>query len=135
LLHDKGIQKYLGIDFSTERIKQARIVCPEFDFVVANVFETDLLSNRDYEGVVCLEFLEHVERDVQLLERLRPGILFWGSVPNFGAKQHVRHFHKSIEVVQRYGDYFDDFRVDEHLANTRGTKYFLLEGITKPLTR
>jgi hypothetical protein len=102
---------------------------------VANVFETDILSNHDYNGVVCLEFLEHIERDVQVLERLRPGTLFWGSVPNFGCKQHVRYFQNSIEVIERYGDYFNDFRVDEHLSDTKGTKYFLLEGITKSLTR
>ena len=131
LLHDKGIEKYLGIDFSTERIKQAKTVCPSCDFLAANVFETDLLSTHDYDGIVCLEFLEHVERDVQVLERLRPGVLFWGSVPNFGGKQHVRHFLSSTEVIRRYADHFDDFKVNEHLANTDGTKYFLMEGVTK----
>lgn len=133
LLRDKGIKKYLGIDFSTERIKQARIVCPEFDFLAVDVFETDLLSNHDYDGVVCLEFLEHVERDLQVIEKLRPGVLFWGSVPNLQAKQHVRYFHNRKEVMQRYEDYFDDFRVDEHLSNSKGTKYFLIQGVTKSL--
>ena len=47
LLQDKGLPQYLGIDFSPKRIKQAREVCPEFDFVIADVFETDLLSAYD----------------------------------------------------------------------------------------
>jgi trans-aconitate methyltransferase len=131
LLRDKGVQSYLGIDFSTERVMQARAVCPEFDFLAVDVFETDLLATHNYAGVVCLEFLEHVERDLQVIQNLHPGTLFWASVPNFGGKQHVRHFRSSEEVIQRYADYFDDFRTDEHIANNRGTKYFLLEGIVK----
>lgn len=131
LLRDRGIPTYLGIDFSPERIRQAKLVCPEFKFVVANVFGTDLLSNHEYNGVVCLEFLEHVKRDVKILESLRPGTLFWGSVPNFGGEAHVRHFRGTKEVIKRYGKCFDDLRVDEHLANNKGLKYFLLEGVTK----
>lgn len=131
LLRDKGIKRYLGIDFSTERVKQARKACPEFEFVVADVFETDLLSKQHYDGVVCLEFLEHVERDLQIIQSLHPGKLFWGSVPNFSGKAHVRHFHDREEIIQRYAEYFDNFRADEHIANTKGTKYFLLEGKIK----
>ena len=129
LLHDKGLKNYLGIDFSVERICQARLVCPEFRFVVADIFETDLLSHHDYDGVVCLEFLEHVERDLQLIQNLRPGTLFWASVPNFGGKAHVRYFNSIEEVVQRYADYFDDFRVDEQFADSKGKKFFILEGV------
>jgi 2-polyprenyl-3-methyl-5-hydroxy-6-metoxy-1,4-benzoquinol methylase len=131
LLRDKGVQKYLGIDFSSERIKHAKRICPEFDFVQTDVFKSDLLSNSHYDGVICLEFLEHVDRDVQVIEALRPGTRFWGSVPNFGAKQHVRYFHNCEEVIERYGNYFDDFKVDEHLANTLGAKFFVIEGIVK----
>lgn len=131
LLRDKGLEKYLGIDFSPERIKRAQEVCPEFDFVLADVFKTDLLRTHNYDASICLEYLEHVESDLLVIEALRPGTLFYASVPNFGCKQHVRYFQSTDEITERYACYFKDFRVDEHLGNAEGRKYFLLEGVTK----
>ena len=40
LLADKGVPRYLGIDFSPARIRQARAVAPGYRFEVADVFET-----------------------------------------------------------------------------------------------
>lgn len=128
-LRDNGITNYLGIDFSHERIKQARKICPEFKFVEANVFKTDLFEKYHYECVICTELLEHIENDIELIQRILPGTHFWGTVPNFPYKSHVRFFKNSEEVFDRYGKYFKSLKVDTHLNNTTGSKYFIMDGI------
>lgn len=131
LLRDKGLPDYLGIDFSPERVEQAKKACPEFNFVLADIFETDLLETQRYDAVLCTEFLEHIERDRAVLHRVREGVRFYGTVPNFPAPAHVRSFDSAHEVLERYGEEFQDFMVDTHLANTNGIKYFLMEGIKR----
>lgn len=131
LLRDKGIPKYLGVDFSHERISEAKKVCPEFDFACADVFETDLLETWEYDAVVCTEFLEHVRKDMGILRRVRSGTRLFGSVPNFAAWSHVRHFASAREVLNRYGSRLQEFTVDKHLATVEGAKYFLMEGIVR----
>ena len=132
LLRDKGIRQYLGIDFSRERIQQARKVCPELEFVEADIFQSDLLRTRQYDTVICLEFLEHVERDLEVIEQIQPGSRFFGSVPNFPSSGHVRHFVDEAAAGQRYSPYFDAFRIDAIRGDAQGKiQRFLMEGIKK----
>ena len=91
------------------------------------MFETDLLSA--YDTVVCLEFLEHVERDLEILGRIRGGTHFYGTVPNFPSGAHVRHFESAQEVYERYEKRFHELAVDTHLADTKGRLFFVMEGI------
>lgn len=133
LLRDKGIPRYHGFDFAPKRIEQARKACPEFLFTVENAFETRLFETGDYDAVICTEFLEHVERDIDVINRVRPGTLFYGTVPNFPFTSHVRHFQGPEEVTARYAPHFSDFRVDTFLADARGKTFFLLEGRTRGL--
>lgn len=129
LLRDRGIRDYRGVDFSTKRVAWARHVCPEFTFVVADVFQTDLFETFDHDTVVCNEFLEHIERDLDLLDRLHPGVRFYGTVPNFPYTSHVRHFDDTAQVAGRYAQYFNEFQVDAFLANASGRTFYLMEGI------
>ena len=135
LLRDKGIEEYAGIDFSAERIKRARSVCSGFQFIEMDIFESAILSEHGYDAVLCLEFLEHVDRDLEVIERIRQGTQFWASVPSFGDKAHVRYFGDVEEVEDRYGAFFGEFRVDEHRVDDEGNKQFLLEGIRNSFTR
>ena len=129
VLKDKGIERYCGIDFSEKRIAQARQACPGFEFVHADAFATDLFERRDYDAVLSTEFLEHVERDLDIIRKIRPGARFIGTVPNFPFESHVRHFFDRAEVAARYGPHFRDFRVDSFLANDRAKTFFVLEGV------
>lgn len=131
LLRDKGLAHYHGFDFSQKRIEMARKVCPEYTFSHADAFTTDLFQSLDYDTVICQEFLEHVEKDTDVLARIRPGSRFYGSVPNFPNIAHVRHFQNAEEVRTRYAPYFDDLRVDTFLRDTKGITFFLMEGIKK----
>jgi len=115
LLRDKGIESYVGLDFSLKRIEQARRVCPEFLFHAEDVLTSERLPQGGYDAVVANAFLEHVEADTWIVERVRPHTLFLGSVPNFPAPSHVRHFNDEAEVAQRYQRFFSDFRTDRIL--------------------
>jgi SAM-dependent methyltransferase len=124
-----GIERYCGIDFSEARVEQARRNCPTYRFEVADVFQTDLFETYEYDLVIATEFLEHVERDLQVISAIRSGSYFIGTVPNFPAAAHVRYFKDSEEVGNRYSKFFTDFKVDAILANDKGRTFFLMQGI------
>ncbi len=102
LMRDLKIDHYLGLDFSGERIAHAKQVCPEFEFVQADIFQTDVLETAAYDTVLVMEFLEHVEEDLAVLRRLRRDTYVLATVPNFPATGHVRYFHDADEVIARY---------------------------------
>ena len=134
LLHDKGIPEYLGIDFSSAQIEQALKVCPDYNFITADIFNTDLLQTYSYDCVLTTEFLEHVEQEIDVLTQIKPGTFILATVPNFTAPGHVRYFDSKEKVYERYEQYFDSFRVDEHLADFDITKFYILEGFAKKNT-
>lgn len=129
LLCDKGIPHYVGVDFSPARVEQARSVCPRYRFEVADVFETDLLDMWTYDCVLIMEFLEHVERDLDVLRKLKPGTRVIATVPNFPARGHVRYFDSVDSVRDRYASCFASLAVEAHTANTEGKTYYLMEGM------
>jgi SAM-dependent methyltransferase len=130
LLRDKGLKNYIGIDFSEKRIEWARLNCPEFRFVITDVFQTNIFEEYCYDAVICTEFLEHVERDIEVIRKVRTNTLFYATVPNFPFVSHVRHFNSEREVTDRYAQYFRHFYVDSFLASENGKQYYLLEGAT-----
>ena len=127
-LRDNGTKQYHGFDFSSKRIAHAIKTCPEFAFSLQDAFQSNLYTTYNYDAVICTEFLEHVERDVEILNRLRSGALFYGTVPNFPYISHMRHFKSKHEVIHRYGRFFENLQVDSFLANNRDKKFYLLEG-------
>ena len=120
--------QYLGLDFCAEAIRMAESVCPACRFLEADVFVDRNLEDLDYDAIVSLEFLEHVEDDVPVLQRIRPGTLFIGSVPNFPSASHVRHFTNAEEVTERYGQLFSGFTVHKHLLSRAGRCLYVMEG-------
>lgn len=133
LVRDAGVPRYMGLDFSEARIAQARSVCPEYEFVAESVFESDLLEHWGYDCVILMEFLEHVEDDLSVLARIRPGARVLATVPNFPARGHVRQFADESEVKRRYEKLVDDLEVVAVPANTKGKTYFVLEGRRRAL--
>lgn len=128
LIRDRGIAEYQGFDFSPKRVEQAQRVCPEFRFTVDDAFTTDLFTAFPYDSVVCTEFLEHVERDLEVLARISSGARVLATVPNFPGAAHVRFFENAGEVHARYRHCFNDVTVDPFAANQSGKTFFLLEG-------
>jgi 2-polyprenyl-3-methyl-5-hydroxy-6-metoxy-1,4-benzoquinol methylase len=131
LLRDKGIQNYRGLDFSRTCIEQARQRCPAFQFDVVDISATPLLAESVYDTVIALEFLEHVEQEIDVIRRLRKGARFLASVPNFPYTSHVRHFSSTQEVQDRYGACFSRFRVDAFDEDAKGKRYYLMDGFVQ----
>jgi trans-aconitate methyltransferase len=129
LMRDAGIEHYTGLDFSGARIAHAKMVCPGFDFIEADIFGSDILATAAYDSVLIMEFLEHVEEDLSVLRRLRPGTHVLATVPNFPSAGHVRHFRDTDEVGRRYASTIGELRVDAIPENAAGKTYFLLEGL------
>jgi 2-polyprenyl-3-methyl-5-hydroxy-6-metoxy-1,4-benzoquinol methylase len=130
-LNDRNYTDYIGLDFSKTAIEQAIKKCPHFEFIIADIFETDILTVKDYDLVICTEVLEHVENDFEILKRIKNGTRFIGTVPNFPYPSHVRYFKDAMEVNERYQRFFKTLNLKTHIADSKGTKFFLMEGILK----
>ena len=121
---------YKGLDISAEAIKQARAKgIKDFQFEEADALTSPLLSGN-YDSVVCMEVLEHIEKDLELVTRIRPGARCLCTVPNFPYFSHVRHFESEQQVHERYGHLFESLSV-WGLAGShkQGVIYFLLDGV------
>jgi 2-polyprenyl-3-methyl-5-hydroxy-6-metoxy-1,4-benzoquinol methylase len=129
LFWDIGIPRYLGLDFSASQIDYARKICPEYQFVVADAFATNLIEDHPYDTFLATEFLEHIEDDVEIVKRIRPGAHVVISVPNFPHPAHVRWFNCIQEVADRYQPYLQSLEVSELRINQRGRRFFILQGV------
>lgn len=132
LLSDRGWRLYAGIDFSPVAIREAEKRCPDnvggYGFFVDDACDSEHLL-LGYDIVIMLEFLEHIEGDLELLARIPTDTHVYASVPNFNYQSHVRHFADADAVRARYGVLFTDFRVDPIVLNEDGITLFLFEGV------
>ena len=103
MLFDYGFTDYYGLDFSAEAIHQAKLRNPDYAalFEVGDAFESDIF-NRDYDIAIFFEILEHIQKDIDLLKRVKPGKKVMLSVPNFSDKNHVRFFDSEEQISDRY---------------------------------
>ncbi|MEN6558387.1 MAG: class I SAM-dependent methyltransferase [Thermoguttaceae bacterium] len=129
MLWNAGIPQYVGLDFSETAIFLARNHCPGYRFVCESAFDTNLFLKYNYDLVISMEFLEHVDDDIAILNRIPSGKKFLGTVPSFPYKSHVRFFSGPERVAERYEPLFSQFRVDTILADNRGARYFLFDGV------
>ena len=129
LLRDNGFTGYTGVDFSAERIAHAQHLCPGYEFIVSDMENSSVLIDRNYDSLLTMEFLEHVEFDLGVIHQIRPGTKVWATVPNFPYVSHVRHFRDALEVNDRYGRFFSGLRVNTFLENPAGKTFFLMEGV------
>lgn len=131
LLHQNGWTDYLGLDISSEAVRQAREKdLTPFRFEVADALATDHFDSYDYDSVVCTEVLEHIEQDLEVVSRIRSGTRCLCTVPNFPYTSHVRHFETAQQVHQRYARYFSTLDVWAIAGTHRpGVVYFLADGV------
>lgn len=104
MLFDHGFLNYTGFDYAAEGVALSKKNNPDHEekFFVADAFQTDLMEKK-YDLVICFEVLEHVQKDLALLQRIRPGTQMLLSVPNFDDPYHVRYFTSEDQVRERYG--------------------------------
>ncbi|MGO4733178.1 methyltransferase domain-containing protein [Paenibacillus sp. 2KB_22] len=103
LLFDNQITGYIGMDFSSEAIKHAKIRNDKLRslFYVDDVYKTELFE-LGYNVAILFEILEHLDGDLEVLSRLKLGTNILFSVPNFYSEGHVRWFKSKMEVAKRY---------------------------------
>lgn len=111
-LHRLYHGRYTGLDFSPAAIAEARRYVPaaesdsgwNADFHVVDLREWWPDDPRPGNTIyVCLETLEHLEDDVEVVRRLPVGHEFVFSVPNYGGEAHLRTFPDVGDVWRRYG--------------------------------
>ena len=125
MLFDNGYLNYTGMDFSNEAIRIAKKVNPKYQnkFFVANALTTDLVIEK-YDIIICFEVLEHIQEDIELLDRIQPGTRLLLSVPNYDSAYHVRYFETSEKVYNRYKDIVDIFEMKTVYFNETDCLYY-----------
>lgn len=94
-----------GVDFSEVVIRHARgyLTSSRNEFTVADLREwhpnPGRAGNTTY---TCLEVLEHLTDDLDLVGRVPPGHQFVFSVPNYESEAHLRWFRGFGAVWERY---------------------------------
>ncbi|WP_434133571.1 glycosyltransferase [Sporomusa sphaeroides] len=103
MLFEQGFTNYHGIDFAENAIAIAKQANPKFQdkFMVDDAFKSSIFE-LDYDLVILFEILEHLNEDLILLERIKPGKKVLFSVPNFPDENHVRYFTSIERVINRY---------------------------------
>lgn len=61
---------WTGIDFSKRAIERAKMEFPRIDFIYCEDFSLYDHTSRKFDGVVCSEVIEHVEKDWELIKGL-----------------------------------------------------------------
>jgi tetratricopeptide (TPR) repeat protein len=116
---------YIGVDFSPVAIEQARARAPTAGFVLADVVRDGVPGAIDYDLVLALEVLEHVDEDLQMLAGLQTGAQFIGSVPSFDSFGHVRFFADKAAVRARYRKALEGLKVEPHALGPHSTLYLM----------
>lgn len=114
---------YTGIDFSNVAIQKA-IERNGRLFFLHDARKP--FADIEYDTVICLETLEHIDDDIIVLRNLKRGAKFIGSVPMGNDPAHVRVFKTKESIIERYGKLIDIEEIIEF-----DIKKFVFKGIIK----
>ena len=104
-IRDEGFESYSGFDFSNVAIETAKSRNSQWHFWVGDARDGTNYQHQSFNTVICLEVLEHIKEDLQILQNLPENINVIFSVPNFDAPSHVRWFTSERQVKKRYYRY------------------------------
>ena len=126
MLFDYGFLDYTGFDYAAEGIALAKKNTPKWEqrFFVADAFQTELLQHK-YDLVICFEALEHIQKDLELLQRISPGTKLLLSVPNFDDPYHVRYFRSEEDVRERYGKVMRISNISKSMLTEANCLYYI----------
>lgn len=108
-----GKIKFVGIDISREAVEKARKENRGEKFLVGDIFEADRLVKGDFDLVMCLEVLEHLEKPKKALGVLKKiksrWFLFsvpyepWFSLGNLLMLKNVTRLGSDKDHKQKWG--------------------------------
>lgn len=103
--------KYIGYDFSKVALDMARKNCSDDRclYKLADLNKLDYIKDAENEGCqmsetlfTTFEFLEHINGDIPILEKIPVGCKVIFSVPSYYCMGHVRRFKTIEEIKDRY---------------------------------
>ena len=105
-LNTSGYTNYLGVDFASNLTLAASLRFSEYRFITDDI-SSKVVSKMmsKYSVIICLEVLEHMKNDLELIKSLPSEKPFIFSVPTVMSKGHVRCFASQDEVVARYQEF------------------------------
>ena len=103
---------YIGIDFSKVAIESAQERCPNFKFFQNKLPLSDYEHYGYFDVIICLEVLEHIENDLDVIDSLPSGKNLMMTVPNYNSFGHLRIFKNEEEVKKRYERFFKSLSVE-----------------------
>jgi 2-polyprenyl-3-methyl-5-hydroxy-6-metoxy-1,4-benzoquinol methylase/glycosyltransferase involved in cell wall biosynthesis len=132
MLFDNGITNYKGFDFSPIAVGLAKKNNEKYsgNFVVDNAY-TSQLYNYDYNIVVILEVLEHIERDFLVLNKISKNTSIIFSVPNFNSESHVRWFNSKDDIEKRYNNIIKINKIKDIILSPTSNMIYLVKGIKR----
>jgi SAM-dependent methyltransferase len=102
-LMETSSRQYCGFDFSEVGVRMARARTGRDDCFFVGDARRAQSYEQPYDTIVCLEVLEHIERDLDVIANWSSGCECICSVPNFDYPTHVRWFRHEADIVSRYG--------------------------------
>jgi len=116
---------YVGVDFSKVAIARGRQVVPEATFHLVDVVkDRSLLTKGDYDVATFIEFLEHIDEDLSILESVPEGKRVVLTIPKYWGTGHIRGFRTLEEAKIRYGRVLDIESLDSiAFGDVKGRKY------------
>lgn len=101
LLTDRGVP-VSGVDFGEAAIRSARDYAKDASFEVCDLRVWEPGPVEGATVFTCLEVLEHLEDDLDLVGRVPGGHRLIFSVPSYPSESHVRVFRHVADVFARY---------------------------------
>lgn len=132
MLMDNNKNYHVGIDYSEKAIELAEKMNPENKdrFILWDLFKFDELE-IDYDLFLCLEVLEHIDNDCELLQKIEKGKKIIVSVPNFNDPAHIRVFINTQQIEKRYGKLIQINSIHTYKFPESTDKIFIVNGIKK----
>jgi len=115
--------KYYGIDFSKDVIREAKRISPDKTFICNDLLSDDINSLFTDDAIyVCIEALEHIVRDMDVIRRIPSGSPVIFSVPNRDYESHVRYFKNQNVIINRYESLIDFDNCEWRIIETNPAK-------------
>jgi ubiquinone/menaquinone biosynthesis C-methylase UbiE len=126
-----GSMTYLGIDYSGERIKHAKVLYPDQEFKQGDLYEElPKLPKETYDLVWCCELLEHLEEPAIIWEEMKRlcSRMVVCTVPvNMPHKNHLQLFktESDLSIFDKQGEIEEIHRVHCRTQGGRQREHFV----------